>query len=322
VTDRRLGMTWFSGNGQTAVEERPKPKVNTRNSLWRDRWPAIALDSCIELVEGAPPDQQGTVKANLPCHTCPEKSRCLNAKRKDIGSLMFDREILTRPRASESTFFPRELMEPMLNKASALQMTYRKPEGLETSYAVGQAWDLAWSERTGGDYLVCMTAVVDLARGVSRLLQIERWQKVPFDEQCKLIEHKWRQYGAQFVVIESDAAQTIWAQHVAATTPVPVIRHDSSGKRDLAHGVPSMLIQFQNRKWEFPYTEGSWCQEEVDNLLTELEAFGWVNGKLEGVGEHDDTVMCLWHLNWAIQRLLLGAAPQEGHAGMVAGRTA
>src|SRR6476661_3692647 len=109
-----------------------------------------------------------------------------------------------------------------------------------------------------------MTALVDVVTGKRRLLQLER------------------------------------SQHLRQKTPVPVVAHSASEKRDLQLGVPGLLIQFQNRKWEFPYKAGSWMFEEMNTLLSELEAFGWSEGKLQGVGEHDDTVMCLWHLSWAI----------------------
>ena len=319
---RELGMKWLSGrdDGTDTLVAVPTRETNTRTSLWPDRWPAIAKQSCIDIVEAAPYDTRSQVKFDLPCHQCELASQCLNAKAKELGTLLYDREILTNPRSSESSLFPRVLMEPMLNTSAAFQQAYAKPSGLEKEFAVCQGWDLAWSERTGGDYLVCQTAVVDLVRGKSQLIQCERWQRLTFDEQCKLIELKWRQYRANVVVIESDAAQTIWAQHLAATTPVPVVRHDAGGKRDLTHGVPGLLIQFQNRKWEFPFQRGSWKHEEMENLLAEFEAFGWVDGKLEGVGEHDDAVMCFWHLAWGIQTLMLGNMPLEGYIGNQQGR--
>jgi len=51
--------------------------------------------------------------------------------------------------------------------------------------------------------------------------------------------------------------------------------------------------------------------EEVKNWLSECEAFGWQDDKLEGVGEHDDTVMAWWHSNWGLEKMrtpLIGRA--------------
>lgn len=317
---RQLGLIWLDGPGeQPATRART---VNTRVSLWPERWPAIALQECVDIVEAAPPDRQAEAKYGLPCHSCPEATRCLNAKAKELGTLMYDREELTNPRSSESSLFPRALMEPMLQARLACVQAWHRPPDSRRDYGVAQAWDLAWSERVGGDYLVCMTAMANRVTGQRRLLGIERWQRLTFDEQCKLIEFKWRQYGSDVVVVESDAAQAIWAQHLTTSTAVPVIRHDSSGKRDLSHGVPGLLIELQNRKWDIPYSPGTWGHDEVENWLTELEAFSWSDGKLQGVGEHDDTVMAFWHLAWGVSTMLLRAAPLHRHVGTQPGASA
>jgi hypothetical protein len=100
-----------------------------------------------------------------------------------------------------------------------------------------------------------------------------------------------------------------------------VVPHSASEKKDLQMGVPGLLIQFQNRKWEFPYKAGSWLFEEMENFLGELEAFGWSEGKLQGVGEHDDTVMCFWHLSWAIDTMLLRAAPLRSNRNIQSGKS-
>lgn len=287
---------------------RPVARVNTRNALWPERWPAIAKQSCIDEVEAADPGDQSRVKFDLPCASCELSSACLNAKQKELGTLLYDREILTRPRSEGSTFFPRELFEPYLNRALSFQRSLYRDEWAADGTAVAQAWDLAWSERTGGDWLVCATALVNLKTGKRQLLGLERWQRLLFTEQCNLIEARSRAYGADIVCLESDAAQLIWKQHIAATTGVPVIAHSAGEKRNLATGVPSLLIELQNGKWEFPYNPHGWNHDLMDVFLNEAEAFGWLDGKLEGVGEHDDTVMAFWHLDWTIKKKILGGA--------------
>jgi phage terminase large subunit-like protein len=274
--------------------------VNTRVSLWADRWPAIALQECIDEVEAAPDEEKSKVKYDLPCHDCPAASRCLNSKRKELGPLLYDREIMTKPRSQESTLFNMELMGPLLRADRSFVPYWHKPFSMEHKWKVVQAWDLAWSEKIGGDYLVCMTGAVNLDDGQRMLLDLQRWQRISFDEQVKLITAKWQSFNADAVIIESDAAQSIWSKHIGRNTAVPVKPHSAGGKRDLQSGVPSLLIMLENQKWEFPYERGSLRHDEMENFLAELEAFGWVDGKLEGVGEHDDTVMCWWHLNYGL----------------------
>lgn len=316
-----LGMVWESGLPAAPAPTGPLTLVNTRTALWPERWPAIALQECIDLVEASPLDTQAEVKRNLPCAECPVNTACLNAKRKELGSLMYSREILTHPRSGDSSLFPRELFTPMFIPAEAFVPFYRKPFSLEHEYVVVQAWDIAWSEKTGGDWLVCMTAYVHRQTGRRRLLDIARWQGLSFDDQIKLIEKQWTAYGADLVVIEGDAAQAIWKQRLAKETPVPVrLHYASDGKQDLAIGVPSLLILLENRKWEFPFgPAGSFHRENFDVFLDEAEAFGWVDGKLQGVGEHDDTVMCWWHLNWGIDQFVSGGSSESRH-GMQEGK--
>lgn len=317
-----LGMRWdVPTTAKPARSAADLATVNTRNALWPERWPAIALQSCIDTVESAPVDQQAEVKFNLPCMSCPERGRCLNAKRKEIGSLMYSREILTHPRTSDSSLFPRDLFAPLMIRNESFVPFWRKPFGVEHEYAVVQAWDIAWSEKTGGDWLVCMSGYVHRESGRRRLLDISRWQKKSFAEQIGLIQSQHRAFGADMVVIEGDAAQAVWKQQVATTTDVPVVKHFASdGKQDLANGVPGLLILLENRKWEFPEgPEGSYHRGNLDVFLDEAEAFGWVDGKLQGIGEHDDTVMGWWHLNWGMRRFVNDGS-EEFHRGVQPGR--
>lgn len=268
-----------------------------------------------------PPAEQPQVRFALPCQDCPESTRCLTAKRKELGPLLYDREILTSPRTSESSLFPAELIDPCLRRDEELVRYWRRPLGEEHRWVVAQAWDLAWSEKIGGDWLVCMTGRLDRETGRRRLLNVERWQRLTFDDQVKLIAEKWMQYEAEVVVIEGDAAQRVWQQHVGRNTAVPVLSHSSGGKRDLAAGIPSLLILLENGKWEFPAKPYGWNAEALEVFLSELESFGWNDGKLQGVGEHDDTVMAWWHLNWAMDRMALqqvrsfsrGAQPKSAY---------
>lgn len=321
MTQQRLGFVQplthvgpkDAGRGQDlVVAEPPEQKL----ALWPGRWPVVALDSCIQELADAPPGKVVEVRLKLPCGSCESAGGCLTAKRKEIGPIMYDRELLTTPRSSGSSLFPMEMFKPCLRPDRPLVPYWHKPFMDEGRYRVVQAWDLAWSEKVGGDWLVCMTGCVDLEDGTRSLLDVMRWQQVEFADQVKLIEAQCKQYGADLVVIESDAAQSIWAQHVGKTTAVPVMKHTAGEKTNLASGVPSLLIALANRKWVIPYMEGTYHHENVVAFLNEAEAFSWVDGKLQGVGEHDDLVMCWWHLSWGMGRFLSAGTAGETHRGV------
>lgn len=293
--------------------------VNTRTSLWPGRWPAIALQVCVDAVEEAPPEARAEVKRDLPCKPCPENTRCLVAKHKELGPLLYGRELLTEPRSQESSLFPRWLLAPMLDPARSCVPHFLKPAGLESDLVTVSAWDLAWSEKIGGDWLVKITGDLNLRTGRKRVLDLRRWQGKTYTQQCELIVQQHDLFHDDIVVIESDAAQVIWAQTVEATSDVPIMRHAAGDEKQSLHiGVPALLIDFANRRWSFPYRAGGRGWDEIDNMLVELGAFGYADGKLQGVGEHDDTVMALWHLWWGMR--CASGSMRDYRAGVTAGR--
>lgn len=297
----------------------PITAINSRSSLWPNRWPAIALQTCIDKVEEAPLKHRAEVKRELPCKLCPANTACLVAKQKELGPLLYSREHLTEPRSQEASLFPRTLMNPMLDTSRACVPHYLKPAGLESTEIVVSAWDLAWSEKLGGDWLVKITTVLNRYTGRKRVIDIKRWQGLTYAQQCGLIVQQWQLYHDDIVVIETDAAQVIWAQTLEATSGVPVLRHTTGDdKRSLHVGVPALLIDFSAQRWSFPFAAGGPGVEEVENLLVELGAFGYNDGSLEGVGEHDDTVMALWHAWWGLR--MASGGIKEYHTALTKGR--
>ena len=278
--------------------------IPTRVSLWPERWPAVALESCIEAIEAVPPALQEGVRKSLPCKGCPEANRCLVGKRKEVGSLLYNREYETDCTVDGTTYFPRKLLRPLLSDRIDMVPAYRKPPGMERDIQVVEAWDMAWSEKAGGDYLVHMAAEVNTRSNRRRLLVVERWQLIPFSEQVRMIIAKHTSYSSDLVVLEGDAAQQIWRQSVEDRSAVPVKSHNSRTKGSFKDGVPALVQQFEDAWWEFPYPPSGPAHEIMDVFMDELKDFTWLDGKLEGRGDHDDTVMCFWHLNWGIAQIM------------------
>jgi hypothetical protein len=279
-----------------------------RVPFWPGRWPYIALKVCSDHVLAAPKEEWETARYALPCKSCPEIDQCLTAKEQEVSSLLFDREYRTRPRGQSSSLFPRERMEPMLARNLALVDWYRKPNGMEQRYLVGSAWDIAWSERTGGDWLAKMTGRLDQRDGTIQVLDVNRWQRLSFEEQCALIEAEWARYQDDFVVIEEASAQLVWRQYLSANSQVPVVGHGVNSKQDLQEGVPGLLFDVERKRWTFPYEAGTRNHDVMRQFLSEVENFGWSGDKLEGVGEHDDMVIAWWHLRWGFERYRVPAA--------------
>lgn len=281
--------------------------VNTRTSLWPTRWPAIAKQECVDIVESAPVQQQEEAKRNLPCIDCVLNTQCLNGKRKELGPLLYGREFNTEALSAEASLFPFSLFAPMLNTRLAQVPHYRKPYGIERHLIVVSGWDIAWSEKVGGDYLVRCTAVLDLRSNRRRLLNIQRYpQGLRYTEQLAKIREANQYFQEDLVVLEGDAAQVIWKQGLEEQSDVPVMKHMAGTKQDLRVGVPGLLIDLDARRWEFPYDPHGAGFDEIRAFLAQCGAFGWHDGKLEGVGEHDDMVMSWWHCSWGLKEAMGG----------------
>jgi hypothetical protein len=82
------------------------------------------------------------------------------------------------------------------------------------------------------------------------------------------------------------------------TAHVVLGHRTGSEKANLGDGIPAMKIVMQNGLWEWP-TGDEESTRLISILQAELSAFGWKDGKLQGVGEHDDTVMALWFIEKA-----------------------
>jgi hypothetical protein len=281
----------------------PTYGLGQQTALWHRRWPLIALDECVEQVAAAPAGEKENVRWNLPCESCPVNTACLTGKLKEITPLMYDREYLTKPRSSQSSLFPYERMEPCFNYELSLVDGYKKPIGIESRYAVVSGWDFAWSERAGGDYIAVYTALLDRRTMKKRPLVINRWQRLTFMEQCNLVIAHHQAYREDLVCMESDMAQIVWKQYVEYRSNVPVLAHSSGDKADLMDGIPILLRDIDAKRWEIPMARDGYLADQVKVWLGECEAFGWQDDKLQGVGEHDDTVLAWWHCDWGLEKM-------------------
>lgn len=233
--------------------------------------------------------------------------------KRDQDALLFSREYQNDPRDDASSLFPFTL--------TGVALAQGKGMGFETSYhrAAGEfvllGMDLAQSESVGADYTVLWVAVYDHLNQRGRILYGFRERGVGFDEQLALLRRVCLAYEVDLGVIEENGFQK-WL--FTETTKHPetagkLIGHRAGReKTNLAEGVPSMKLDLLQHFWAFPTAD-----DEAKRLgaiwQSEMSAFGWKDDKLQGVGEHDDTVMAWWFLTRAKRELQqwLAAQPAE-----------
>jgi hypothetical protein len=71
-------------------------------------------------------------------------------------------------------------------------------------------------------------------------------------------------------------------------------------KHHLDRGVPGLRLSLENKKWRIPRGDRR-SIDLTDTWIGEMGAVGWIDGKVQSVGEHDDLVMACWMCDSAVQ---------------------
>ena len=221
----------------------------------------------------------------------------LKKRRAEIGSVRFAREYGCVPVSDESSLFPFNILKENFYPEESLKTTLTDEEHLQ--YNVFTGVDLAMSSSIGADYTVITTIGVDKDKN-RRLLDIRRFKGRGMSDQLREIQDVYFAFRPQKILIEDNQFQRVFRDELITHTDMPVSGHTTTGrnKNSLESGIPSLQVLFENKKFIIPRkTERD--RRITDILLNELQCFTYVNGKLEGVGSHDDCVLSLWITNEA-----------------------
>ena len=270
-------------------------------ALWEERYPLVALpETCNEICET--------------CQAFIDGLGCLLQKKLDIGPIAYDKEFLSKPRSNISSLFPSWLMEQNYDMHAVMVQTY------SGTWETVTGWDIARSEKIGADFLVGFTLGYDKATRMRHVLNITREKGISFSDQLKMIAEHYARYHDKFIIIEADMNQDLWVEQGKDIYPgLPVYPHFTKGaKKDLQNGVPSLLIPLTNHLYTIPRGDDH-SKLMTDIWLGEALSFGWEDDKLEGVGEHDDTIIAWWKAEIGIKRLI-GSVIRAGRLNMRGGR--
>jgi len=223
----------------------------------------------------------------------------LYAKREEIGSVSFAREILCKPITDDIAIFPSYLFPPCYAEHLSIQPTLAEIEARQLSVYMGV--DIARSASVGADYFVIFVIGRD-PQGFHHIIDIQRYKGESFKRQLERIELANARYQPGLVFIEANAMQQVWSDELRRTTDVPVKPFVTlaSNKYPLDRGVPSLRILLENQKLVIPRA-GERSKAIIDPWIEEATQFGFVDGKLQGIGEHDDTVMAWWFTEEAMK---------------------
>lgn len=220
----------------------------------------------------------------------------LLAKREDQGNLRFSREHLVRPIVSDSSIFPFDILKSAILGMEDYTLVKNRESFPIHFNRVVTACDFAMSSSVGADYSVFGTFGID---DKNRMWLIHFWRErgASYAQQIAVMKSINMNFRPDVMILETNQMQRIFAEG-ATDSGLPVIPHTTgTNKYDLEKGLPGVALLFERQAIKFPRGDQH-SRDMSDLILSELSSVTWTDkGKLEGVGEHDDTAMMIWLAN-------------------------
>jgi intein/homing endonuclease len=221
----------------------------------------------------------------------------LRRRQEEVGTVRFAREFECIPVSDDSALFPEKVIRECYHKE--ISLVTEPNEDIFSNYDIYTGVDLAMSSAVGADYTVITTIGVDAQKN-RRILDIRRFKGRSMTDQLREIEDVYYTLRPNMIYIEDNQFQRVFRDELVSRTALPVkgFTTRAQNKNSLERGIPSLQVLFENAKIQIPRaTERD--RRITDVLVHELRCFSWVNGKLQGMGAHDDAVLSLWIANEA-----------------------
>jgi hypothetical protein len=204
----------------------------------------------------------------------------------------FAREILCQPISDDLSVFPSYLFPPLFDEKLCLRpsLSVIRARGWTTFMGV----DIARSANVGADFFVIFVVAKD-RQGNIHIVDIRRSKGLSFRDQLAEISMAAQLYDPALCFIEANAMQQVYTQEMRRMTDVPVKEFTTlaTNKYPLDRGVPGLRIGLENQKTIIP--RGDDLSIRITDIwISECTQFGYIDGKLQGIGEHDDCVMGWW----------------------------
>lgn len=230
------------------------------------------------------------------------------------GSLSYSRSHLLIPLASELSLFPEQLFVGVKRADLVMGKPWRwwAAHGIRRVFGV----DLALGAGTGHDWFVIFCLGFD-ERGHRYVVDILHKQSADYRVQLQWVADFYARHRPELIFVEGTQYQRVFSSMLQNTTALPVKafyplgagkgrRVEGADKRDLKFGVPGLRIHLENKKYHIPYGD-EYSRDLADIYINELKHFAISeDGKVQGVGAHDDTAMAGWIADQAALRLGAG----------------
>ncbi len=229
------------------------------------------------------------------------KERLLK-RRSEIGVVRFTREFGCLPVADDMSLFPLHLFKGDPTEQMMIKLGMPKNFWEKAGVQIFMGADFAMSSSVQADYTVVWVMGVDKA-GNRWIIDIHRAKGMPYQEQLSLINTLGRKYDPGLIFLEANQMQRIFGDELIRKTDLPIKKFTTTAqnKNALDKGVPSLRVLLENKKVRIPRGDAH-SVEVTDIWINEMRAFTWNDGKLQGVGTHDDCPMAFWICDQAIRQ--------------------
>lgn len=214
-------------------------------------------------------------------------------RKEEVGSTRFSREYLCNAVSDGSSIFPDYIIEKCLEPNLEMKPYVTAQEYKELDIYMGV--DLAISSTVGADFTVITTVGRRRDDGLRILLDVTRFKGKSMKEQLRTVQDIAHSFRPLKIYIENNGFQRVFVDELVQNTDLPVEGFTTTAhvKNDASRGVLQLQVIMESGRFVIPRKTEA-CREKTDTLLNELRSFSYVEGKLQGMGAHDDCVMSLW----------------------------
>lgn len=226
----------------------------------------------------------------------------LQAKAAEIGSIRFAREFECQPVSDAMSLFPTHLFEGDPTEQMAVKLGMPLAFWYQLGIQIFMGVDFAMSSSVSADYFVAWLMGKD-RHGNRWIIDVVREKGLPYHRQLSIINTLARRYRPGLIFLEANQMQRIFGDELIRKTDLPIHKFTTTAqeKNSLEKGVPGLRTLLENHKIRIPRGDKR-SVDIMDVWKQEMQAFTWVDGKLQGLGAHDDTVMAFWICNQAINQ--------------------
>ena len=228
----------------------------------------------------------------------------LMQKRAILGNVIFSREFLCKPIASDASIFPYTILSKAITGMDNYKLVNNREAFPIKFESIVAGCDFATSANVGADYTVFTVWGIDSHENMW-LLYIYRKLGSTFNEQIGMIKQIGANFRPDIIIMEKNNFQTLYAQYLQ-NTALPIKPHNTGKeKNDFKVGLPSLAVLFERGKIKLPYGDEH-SKNMADIMLSEFNSVTFTDKGLQSVGGHDDTCMSTWFGRIATNQISVG----------------